>query len=141
MDKLIVIGDADLEERMTQAADAFAASNGQLAPAVQSESGQAAAPSLEAIVARISGDLVVRVKGQPGARGPMHVHDCEQVLIVTNGRGYIETPAKRHELAPGSVVLVEANQPHRHGSSDGEGIETIFLTTTGYTSTVIAERD
>lgn len=100
---------------------------------------QALAPSLDAIIAGISGDLVVRVTGQPGARAPMHVHDCEQLLIITSGRGYIETPAERHELAPGSVVLVEANQPHRHGSADDTGIETIFLTTSGYTSTVVVE--
>jgi hypothetical protein len=37
-----------------------------------------------------------------------------------------------HELGAGSVILVQAGEPHLHASTSGSGMETLYLTKAGY---------
>ena len=37
-----------------------------------------------------------------GAHTRMHIHGCDQVLLVTKGKGFVETEQERHELAEGA---------------------------------------
>jgi quercetin dioxygenase-like cupin family protein len=43
-----------------------------------------------------------------GAHTRMHIHGCDQVLLVTEGKGFVETEQERHELAEGDVVFAPA---------------------------------
>jgi quercetin dioxygenase-like cupin family protein len=55
-----------------------------------------------------------------GAHTRMHIHGCDQVLLVTEGKGFVETEQERHELAEGDVVFAPAGEKHRHGAVDGK---------------------
>jgi quercetin dioxygenase-like cupin family protein len=55
-----------------------------------------------------------------GAHTRMHIHGCDQVLLVTKGKGFVETEQARHELAEGDVVFAPAGEKHRHGALDGK---------------------
>src|SRR5439155_1022978 len=51
-----------------------------------------------------------------------HVHSTDQILLVTEGEGIIETNEERHDLVPGVVALVPANTRHWHGAKPGKNM-------------------
>lgn len=54
-----------------------------------------------------------------GARNRLHTHTTDQILIVTEGLGYVGTETERHEIAPGDVAHITAGEPHWHGARPG----------------------
>jgi quercetin dioxygenase-like cupin family protein len=60
-----------------------------------------------------------------------HVHDdCDQILIVTSGSGWVATETERPEIKVGDVAHVKAGERHRHGAKAD--------TTMGHTTITLA---
>jgi putative monooxygenase len=48
-----------------------------------------------------------------GAAIPLHLHDCEESVLVLEGRAVAEIGSERHEVGPDDVTWVPAGVPHR----------------------------
>ena len=54
----------------------------------------------------------------PVARNHWHTHPAGQILIVTEGKGYIQKKGEPIQLLlPGDVVTIFANEEHWHGAT------------------------
>lgn len=62
---------------------------------------------------------VTSVTFRDGARNLPHCHSCDQVLVVTAGRGVVATHDETHEIGAGDVVVVPAGELHWHGALPG----------------------
>src|SRR5258708_7122069 len=49
-----------------------------------------------------------------GCNTGWHVHDCDQILVVTSGSGWVATETERREIKVGDVAHVKAGEPHWH---------------------------
>ena len=56
---------------------------------------------------------------QDGARTRLHVHDSEQVVVVTAGDGIVATLQAEHAISIGDVAIIPADEPHWHGAPSG----------------------
>jgi quercetin dioxygenase-like cupin family protein len=65
-----------------------------------------------------------------GIRNKFHTHDCEQILIVTAGRGVVATETEEKAIAVGDIVLIPAGEKHWHGST-GDSFSHIFVSRMG----------
>jgi 4-carboxymuconolactone decarboxylase len=63
-----------------------------------------------------------------GVRNKFHVHDSEQVLIVTAGRGIIATESEQMVITAGDVVLIPAGEKHWHGATEESEFSHIYVT-------------
>ena len=68
-----------------------------------------------------------------GVRNKFHAHDCEQILIVTAGKGVIATEMEEKRLTVGDIVLIPAGEKHWHGSGGDSDFSHIFVTRLGGT--------
>ena len=68
----------------------------------------------------------------PGGVTPPHVHIGGQVMIVTAGRGFVETDGHRHVIEPGDVVVCPPGELHVHGAVSDESFAHFTVTTGGY---------
>lgn len=66
-----------------------------------------------------------------GVHNKFHKHANDQVLIVTEGTGFVETKNKRVTLKKGDVVWTPAGEVHRHGASRGSKFTHISVTRAG----------
>jgi quercetin dioxygenase-like cupin family protein len=63
--------------------------------------------------------LVNAVFFTPGGRTFWHRHEEGQILLVTQGRGYVQTrEGEGGWVTPGDVVFFEAGEEHWHGAGD-----------------------
>ena len=68
---------------------------------------------------------------EPGARSAWHIHPLGQTLIVTSGRGWVQSEGgPKMEIRPGDVVWCPPNEKHWHGAT----------TTTAMTHIAIQEK-
>jgi quercetin dioxygenase-like cupin family protein len=67
-----------------------------------------------------------------GGATPPHIHIGGQVLLVTSGRGFVDTAGARHEVGPGDVVICAPGEEHVHGALDDGPFSHITVTTGGY---------
>ncbi len=74
---------------------------------------------------------VAEVSFRDGGRTSWHVHESDQLLIVTAGSGTVAT--EQHEIAigPGDVVLVPAGERHWHGATPGGDLTHLSVLTPG----------
>ena len=63
-----------------------------------------------------------------GAHTKMHIHGCDQVLLVTKGKGFVETEHERHEISEGDMVFAPKGEKHRHGAVDGHDFAHVSVT-------------
>ena len=69
-----------------------------------------------------------KVTFQPGARTNWHTHPLGQTLIVTEGRGWVQSEgAPRRDIAPGDVVWFEPGERHWHGATAREAMTHIAV--------------
>ena len=54
-----------------------------------------------------------------GAVNKPHMHSTDQILVVTEGEGFVATDDERREISPGDVALIPANTKHWHGARPG----------------------
>ncbi len=64
-----------------------------------------------------------------GAHNLPHRHSCDQVLIVTEGRGFLATEYETRDVANGDVVVIPAGQLHWHGAMPGETMTHLSIVT------------
>ena len=69
----------------------------------------------------------------PGGVTPPHTHVGGQVIVVTAGRGFIETGGERSIIEPGDVVICPPGELHVHGALGDEPMAHLTVTTAGYT--------
>jgi quercetin dioxygenase-like cupin family protein len=66
-----------------------------------------------------------------GVRNKFHAHDCEQVLIITSGNGYIATETEKVAITVGDVVLIAAGEKHWHGAAEDSEFSHIYVSRLG----------
>jgi quercetin dioxygenase-like cupin family protein len=64
-----------------------------------------------------------------------HVHDCDQILVVTSGSGMVATEHEQHEINVGDVVQVKAGERHWHGAKADTTMGHITITLVGSKAT------
>ena len=69
-----------------------------------------------------------------GATTGWHVHDCDQILVVTAGRGIVASETEEREITVGDVVHIKAGERHWHGARADSPMSHITVTTAGGTS-------
>ena len=61
---------------------------------------------------------VVKVTFEPKARNHWHTHPAGQVLIATEGKGYVQKKGEPIKLLlQGDIVTILANEEHWHGAT------------------------
>lgn len=64
----------------------------------------------------------------PGARTAWHTHPAGQMLIVTEGRGWIqEEGGEKREMNPGDVAWIPVGVNHWHGATETSGMAHIAI--------------
>ena len=71
------------------------------------------------------------VNFSPGATTGWHAHTCDQILVVTAGRGVVATEHEERDIAVGDVVHIKAGEKHWHGAKKDTTLSHITITTTG----------
>ena len=66
-----------------------------------------------------------------GATTGWHVHDCDQILVVTAGKGFAATESEQREITVGDIVHIKAGEKHWHGASADSPMSHITVTTAG----------
>ena len=74
-----------------------------------------------------------------GVRNKFHIHDHEQILIVTAGKGIIATEDKEVIITPGDVVLISAGEKHWHGATEDSDFSHIYVSNPASQLTQIEE--
>ena len=69
-----------------------------------------------------------------GATTGWHVHDCDQILVVTAGKGKVATETEEREITVGDIVHIKAGERHWHGATAETSMSHITVTTVGSTS-------
>jgi quercetin dioxygenase-like cupin family protein len=60
---------------------------------------------------------------EPGARTAWHTHPLGQALIITSGRGWVQTwDGPIEEVSPGDVVWFPPGEKHWHGATPTNGM-------------------
>ena len=62
-----------------------------------------------------------------GVRSKLHTHDCEQLLIVTAGRGMVATEKEQRVVTPGDVILISKGEKHSHGATEDSEFSHIYV--------------
>jgi quercetin dioxygenase-like cupin family protein len=66
-----------------------------------------------------------------GCNTGWHVHDCDQILIVTSGAGWVATENERREIKVGDVAHIKAGERHWHGAKADTTMGHITITLAG----------
>ena len=74
-----------------------------------------------------------------GARNKMHTHTSDQMLVVTQGNGYIVTDSEKREIFPGDVVFIPAGERHWHGATENSEMSHIHIVGKGSPCTVVGD--
>jgi quercetin dioxygenase-like cupin family protein len=69
-----------------------------------------------------------------GATTGWHVHDCDQILVVTAGKGKVATEKEERDITVGDVVHIKAGEKHWHGATADSPMSHITVTLAGSTS-------
>lgn len=69
------------------------------------------------------------VKFEPGARTFWHIHPIEQILLITEGKGFYQEKGKTAQiLHKGDVVVIPPQTEHWHGASADSHLIHIAIT-------------
>ncbi|MDO8530643.1 MAG: cupin domain-containing protein [Dehalococcoidia bacterium] len=66
-----------------------------------------------------------------GIRNKFHTHSSDQVLLVTEGTGYVVTDQEKRKVNVGDIILVTAGEKHWHGAGPESAFSHITLTKPG----------
>ncbi|MEU6227170.1 cupin domain-containing protein [Streptomyces sp. NPDC047042] len=78
-----------------------------------------------------AGLAVWRVDMRPGATGPLHVFDAEQVWTVLDGGATVEIEGGTHVLVPGDTVVMPAEVARRVYADPEAGFAAIVAAAPG----------
>lgn len=66
---------------------------------------------------------------EPAARTAWHTHPAGQILIITAGRGWVQSEGQpRYEVTAGDSVWIPANERHWHGATAQTAMTHIAVT-------------
>lgn len=68
----------------------------------------------------------------PGGVTPPHTHIGGQVIVVTAGRGFVETNGTRTEIGEADIVICPPGELHAHGALADGPLSHLTVTTGGY---------
>jgi quercetin dioxygenase-like cupin family protein len=66
-----------------------------------------------------------------GVRNKFHVHESDQILIVTKGKGIVVTEHEQREVSVGDIILFPTGEKHWHGATEDSEFSHIYITRTG----------
>ncbi len=72
-----------------------------------------------------------------GSTTGWHVHDCDQILVVTSGSGIVATEEEEVEIGVGDVVHIKAGEKHWHGAKTDTTLGHITVTAVGSKATFL----
>jgi quercetin dioxygenase-like cupin family protein len=67
--------------------------------------------------ARTGGHGILLVTFEPGARLNFHIHNGEQILVVTGGTGIVATKEEERTVTTGDVIYIAPGENHWHGAT------------------------
>lgn len=87
----------------------------------------------------------------PGAAIPLHVHNCEEAVLIVSGQATIDVDGAQFAAKAGEIVWQQANVPHRFLNASATERLRIYwtyasvsatrtLVDTGETTPILAER-
>ena len=82
---------------------------------------------------------VAYVNFPEGVANKFHTHNHDQVLIVTEGKGFVASETVRFEMSVGDVALIKAGEVHKHGALPGSTMTHITITAPGTTITQLED--
>jgi quercetin dioxygenase-like cupin family protein len=71
------------------------------------------------------------VNFREGATTGWHTHTCDQILVVTSGRGVVATEQEEREINVGDIVHIKAGERHWHGAQKDSPMSHITVTVVG----------
>ena len=66
-----------------------------------------------------------------GVRNKYHIHDGDQVLVISAGKGYVVTEEEKKLVSVGDVVLFPAGEKHWHGATEDSEFSHIVISRVG----------
>jgi 4-carboxymuconolactone decarboxylase len=66
-----------------------------------------------------------------GCNTGWHIHECDQILIVTSGSGIVATESEQREINVGDVAHIKAGERHWHGAKADSTMGHITITVVG----------
>jgi len=83
--------------------------------------------TMQALLPESKEFLVNKINFGKGVRNKFHAHDCEQILIVTSGKGVVATETEKEVVTAGDIVLIGAGEKHWHGAIGDSDFSHIFV--------------
>ena len=74
-----------------------------------------------------------------GVRNKFHVHESDQILIVTAGQGIVATEQEQRVVSVGDIILFPAGEKHWHGATEDSEFSHIYITRADSKTTQIEE--
>jgi quercetin dioxygenase-like cupin family protein len=76
----------------------------------------------------------------PGAAIPLHTHNCEESVLLLEGRAIAEIDGERHDIKAGDISWIPQGVPHRFlNASQTEGMKILWIyARTDATRTLVA---
>ena len=71
------------------------------------------------------------VNFREGATTGWHTHNCDQILVVTSGRGIVATEHEERQISVGDIVHIRAGERHWHGAQKDSRMSHITVTVVG----------
>lgn len=68
---------------------------------------------------------VIKTKGESGEKHSTKIY--EEILIVLEGKGYIEIEGDRHSLSEGDVVYIPPQKEHQLGNEKNKRFEYVYV--------------
>jgi 4-carboxymuconolactone decarboxylase len=73
--------------------------------------------------------FISQVNFERGVRNKFHIHDTEQILIVTEGKGIVATDKKKIVVSAGDIVHIPAGEKHWHGATKDTTFSHLYVMT------------
>ena len=70
-----------------------------------------------------------------GSTTGWHIHDCDQILVVTHGQGVVANENDEIDITVGDVVHIKAGEKHWHGAKADTEMGHITVTLTNSKAT------
>jgi len=64
---------------------------------------------------------------EPGVAAPRHTHAFEELILVQQGRLWVEIAGERATVAAGQAVVIPANTAHAWGNDAGDTMRLLFV--------------
>lgn len=74
-----------------------------------------------------------------GVRNKFHIHECDQVLIVTAGKGIVATEKEQKVVTVGDVIHFPAGEKHWHGATPDSTFSHIYVSRRGSKTTQVEQ--